>query len=115
MHELSIALSIVDGVLEELECRGTLRASAVHVRVGKLSGVDRDALCFSYGIACEGTPLAHSQLVVEDVDVEVFCPACQNERPIACFPVLTCADCGMSAERVTRGNELEITGVELAS
>ena len=115
MHELSIALSIVDGVLEELERRSLSQASAVHVRVGRLSGVDRDALCFSYGVACEGTALAHSQLVVEDVDVAVFCADCEKECPIQSFPVFACAHCGALVKTVVRGNELEITGVEVAT
>lgn len=113
MHELSIALSIVDGVLDELRCRGVSQASAVHLRLGPLSGVDRDALLFSYGVACQDTALATSQLIIEDVDVVVLCPNCGQERPTKSFPILICAECGTLADRVVHGDELEITGLEL--
>jgi hydrogenase nickel incorporation protein HypA/HybF len=89
------------------------KASAVRVRVGRLSGIDREALMFSYGIACQDTPLENSQLIVEDVEIAVFCPACGKERPTQSFPILTCADCGSFAEHVIRGNELEIVDVEV--
>jgi hydrogenase nickel incorporation protein HypA/HybF len=114
MHELSIALSIVDGVLEELHRRGASRATEVHLRVGRLAGVDREALQFSYGIACEDTALESSRLLIEDVDVTILCPNCGVERPTQAFPTLQCAVCGTAAERLLQGQELEITAMEIA-
>jgi hydrogenase nickel incorporation protein HypA/HybF len=115
MHELSIALSIVDGVLEEARARSLAQVSAVHVRVGRLSGVDKDALQFSYGVASQDTVLASSHLLVEDVDVVIFCADCGAERQTAAFPLLVCAQCGAVAERLVRGDELEITAVEVTA
>ena len=66
MHELSIALSIIDGVTEELEERGRPKLHAVHLRVGRLSGVVADALLFAYDVACVETPLAGSRLVIAE-------------------------------------------------
>ena len=34
------------------------KVSAVHLRLGALSGVVKDALLFSYEVACQDTPLA---------------------------------------------------------
>ena len=113
MHELSIALNIVDGALDELKRHGAAKATALHLRLGRLAGVDKDALLFSYGLACEETPLASSQLIIEDVDVSVFCPSCESERTVLAFPILQCANCGASAERVVHGQELEIVGMEI--
>ncbi len=115
MHELSIALSIVDGVLEEIERRPGCHVEAVHLRVGRLAGVDKDALTFSYEVAREGTPLAESRLVIEDVEVSILCPQCRAERAAEAFPMLRCGNCGSPGERVTHGEELEITALELAA
>lgn len=112
MHELSIALSIIDGVLEELDHQKSGQVELVHLRVGRMSGVDKDALSFSYGVACEGTVLANSRLLIEEVDVAIFCPACAAERPTRSFPFLTCAQCG-AAGHLVRGKELEITAMEM--
>ncbi len=68
MHELSIALSIVEGVEEELERQGGGRVCTVHLKLGPLSGVVKDALLFSYDLACEGTKLEGSRLIVVETD-----------------------------------------------
>ena len=52
---------------------------AVRVRVGRMSGVDKDALLFAYQVARQDTSLESSRLEIEDVKVIIFCPAC--ERP----------------------------------
>ena len=114
MHELSIALSIVDGALEELQRHQGARAEAIHLRLGHLSGVDREALMFSYDVARRETALERSRLIIEEVPIYIFCPACDAERPIAHFPELTCAQCG-AAGPVVHGEELEITGMEIVT
>jgi Zn finger protein HypA/HybF involved in hydrogenase expression len=45
MHELSIAMSMVETAREEAERRG-VQVTAVHLRLGALSGVVKDALFF---------------------------------------------------------------------
>lgn len=115
MHELSIALSIVDGVLEEAERHGASLVKTVYLRIGRLSGVDKEALQFSYHAATEETPLLASTLVIEDIDVVIHCPACNAERLATSFPMLVCAECGTTGDRVIRGEELEIYKMEIAA
>lgn len=67
MHELSIAMSIIDGASEEAKRHPGASVKAVHLRLGRLSGVYRDALLFSYRIAAEGTPVEGSELLIEEV------------------------------------------------
>src|SRR5438270_9271002 len=112
MHELSIALSIVDGVLEEAAQRGDVRVAAVHLRLGPLSGVDEQALLFAYPMACEGTPLEGSQLVINKAEIVLYCQACEQERKPASMDDLRCPKCGGLDSRVVRGTELEITEME---
>ncbi len=63
MHELSIVLSLIEGAEEEITRMGGGRVCAVHLRLGPLSGVVKEALLFSYDLACEGTSLEGSSLV----------------------------------------------------
>jgi hydrogenase nickel incorporation protein HypA/HybF len=64
MHELSIAASIVEIASEEASRRGC-RVEAVHLRLGALSGVVREALEFSWELACGETPVAGARLEIE--------------------------------------------------
>lgn len=114
MHELSIALSIVEIASGEAGRQGG-RVVAVHVRVGRLSGVDRAALLFAFEVAREGTPLADAGLVVEDVPVVVHCPSCGEDRTTGSTWELRCPDCGTPTPEVRSGRELEVVALEVVS
>jgi len=66
MHELSIAMSIVDMATEEAERHGATQVDAVYLRLGRLSGIVARALLSSYDLACEHTLLEGSRLQIED-------------------------------------------------
>ena len=112
MHELSIAMSIVEAALEESQRRG-VQVSAVHLRLGALSGVVKDALLFSYEVACQDTPLAGSQLIVEELPVIVFCPRCQKEHALSSVQLFACPECGTPTMDVRQGKELEVFALEV--
>lgn len=115
MHELSIAMSILDAVQDEMEMKGYGIVEAVHVRIGALSGVVPEALRSAYELAAEQTPLAQSRLVIEDVPVRMYCPNCSREQPVMSIYMMCCAHCETPASDVISGRELEISGLELAS
>lgn len=113
MHELSIALSLLDLVAEEAERRGG-RVVAVHLRLGPLAGVVKEALVSAYDLARQGTPLSQTELVIEEVPVVVYCPACAAERAPA-WPHLGCPVCGAPTPDVRGGRELEVVALEIES
>src|SRR5215471_20254010 len=113
MHELSIAMSIVDAASAEAARRGASRVNAIHLKLGPLSGVVKDALLFSYGVACEGTALAGSRLLIEDVPVVAYCPQCHSHQPIESIQRFACPDCGAPTPDVVQGDELLVTALEI--
>ena len=115
MHELSIALSMIDRITEESESRGGLHVEAVHLKLGVLSGVDRDALSFSYEVACQGTFLEGSRLVIEAVPLLMYCPSCEREHVPESPQQLCCPVCKTPAQDVIRGRELLVTALEVAA
>ena len=114
MHELSIALSLVELAEEEAGRQGG-RVCAVHLRLGPLSGVVKEALLSSYEMACADTSLEGSQLVIEEVPVVVFCPECQALRPLSSLQDFTCAECGTPTPDIRQGKELELVALEVES
>ena len=66
MHELSIAMSIVEAACEEAERQGNPPVEEVRLRIGSQAGVVQDALLFSWPLACEGTRIEGASLVVEE-------------------------------------------------
>ena len=114
MHELSIALSILDLVAEEAE-RQRGRVVAVHLKLGPLSGVVKEALVSAYDLAREGTPLAQTELVVEEVALVAYCPACAAERALVSVQELCCPACGAPTPELVSGRELEVVALEIES
>jgi hydrogenase nickel incorporation protein HypA/HybF len=112
MHELSIAMSIVDMAQEEAE-RRDVKIDAVHLELGPLSGVVAEALLFSYEVACAGTRLESSRLVIKQVPIEVYCPACKTQRVLSSMQWFCCPECGTPTSDVIHGRELVITALEV--
>src|SRR5262245_60974912 len=115
MHELSIAMSIIEGAAEEALRHGAVKVNAVRLRLGPLSGVAKDALVFAYEVACEGTALEGSCLVIEEVPVTVFCPSCEVERALASIHRMCCPVCGALTPQVAQGREVELVALEIAT
>jgi hydrogenase nickel incorporation protein HypA/HybF len=112
MHELSIAMSIVDMAQEEAE-RRDVKIDAVHLELGPLSGLVAEALLFSYEVACRGTRLEGSRLVIKKVPIEVYCPGCKTQRTLNSMQWFCCPECGTSTAEVIHGKELIITALEV--
>jgi hydrogenase nickel incorporation protein HypA/HybF len=112
MHELSIAMGIVEAAMDEAKQRD-VQVSAVHLRLGALSGVVKDALLFSYEVACQDTPLQGSRLLIEEVPVAVFCPQCRAKRVLESVQSFTCPECGSLTGDVLQGKELEVFALEV--
>lgn len=113
MHELSLALNIIDIASEEAERRGGVGVNAVYLRLGPLAGVVKEALVSAFELARGDTPLCNSELLIEDVPLVVFCPTCQAERNLGSIQDFCCPDCGLPCGDVISGRELEIVALEI--
>ncbi|HQR39608.1 MAG TPA: hydrogenase maturation nickel metallochaperone HypA [Blastocatellia bacterium] len=113
MHELSIAVSMVEMATEEAARQGGAQVLAVHLRLGPLSGVVSDALLFSWDIACEDTPISGARLVIDESEVVVYCSFCDADRPLGRGRHLCCPVCDQPTPNVIAGDELEVVALEI--
>ncbi|HEY6446042.1 MAG TPA: hydrogenase maturation nickel metallochaperone HypA [Acidobacteriaceae bacterium] len=113
MHELSIALSMIERI-EETAARHPGTVTSAQVKIGVLSGVDCEALRFAWEIAREGTPFAKAQLEIESVPLLVRCPSCGCTRSPQIQEIL-CPDCVTPEQVILSGRELELTSLEIDS
>jgi len=113
MHELSVALSILDVAAEEARLLGAVRVVAVHLRLGPLAGVARAALVSAFALAREGSPLGDVKLVIEEIPVVAHCATCDAERAVPAALELRCPVCGAPTPEVVSGRELEIRALEV--
>lgn len=115
MHELSIAMSLLDVAAEEAQRQGGGRVVALHLKLGPLSGVVRGALESAYELAREGTDLAGADLFVQEIPIVGYCSACRGLRTIASVIELICPDCGRPTPEIVNGRELELVGLEIVA
>jgi hydrogenase nickel incorporation protein HypA/HybF len=114
MHELSIALSLVDAITSEAPRLGDgVRIIAVHVRIGALAAVVPEALQFSFDVAAADSMVSGARLVIERVPVAVRCDTCGKPRTLEAPQPLQCPVCGTPASAVLAGRELELVAVEV--
>jgi hydrogenase nickel incorporation protein HypA/HybF len=113
MHELSIALGIVDIAQEESDRRGGVAVLAVHVKLGPLSGVVKEALTSAYELAREGSAVAQSRLVIEETALVIHCPRCEMDAAVPSVYEMCCPRCGTPSGDVVCGRELEVTALEI--
>jgi hydrogenase nickel incorporation protein HypA/HybF len=113
MHELSIAMSIVEMAQEVADHRGGARVNAVHLKLGMLAGIVKDALLSSYEIACESTGLQGSRLVIEEIPIVVYCTKCLGPRVLESAQWFACPDCKSPVSEVIHGRELQVIALEI--
>jgi hydrogenase nickel incorporation protein HypA/HybF len=114
VHELSIAVGLVDAACEErARLGGSPVIRALRVRIGPLAGVAEEALRFSFDVAREGTAIAGVRLEIERVPLTGFCPGCRAVRPIASVVHFVCTVCGEPIREVRSGRELELRALEI--
>jgi hydrogenase nickel incorporation protein HypA/HybF len=113
MHELSIALSILELAEDESKRQGGARVEAIYLRVGALSGVVSEALFSAFQLATERSDYQICRLVIENVPISGYCSKCQSEKAVHSLQCLQCTDCGTSVSEISHGRELEISALEL--
>lgn len=115
MHELSIAISILETAEIEAERLAATGVRAIHLRLGPLSGVVKRALVSAFELAREDSPFASCILVIEDTPLVGYCTTCAVERAVQSPQQLTCTACGTAIAEITSGRELEIAAMEIDS
>ena len=73
---MSIAQSILDIVIEEMQTNGVKRMSAVRLKIGELTAVVPNSLIFCWSVVTESTPAEGSRLDIDSVEVRAECSKC---------------------------------------
>jgi hydrogenase nickel incorporation protein HypA/HybF len=114
MHELSIAMSILD-MAEEEAGRRNVEVDAIHVKLGALSGIAKEALLSAYDLARTETTLETAQLIIEEVPVIIYCQRCQGPRNVPSIQQIYCVECETPSAEILQGRELQVVALELRS
>ena len=114
MHELSVALALVECAEDKARELGVARVHAVHVRIGPLAGVLSDPLLFAFDLAARDTLVDGARLVIEPEPVVAWCARCVAERPLTDIRRRRCPACDEPTPELVSGDALELLALEVA-
>lgn len=107
MHELSIAMSLVDIAKQEVKKRGAGAITEIELELGEFCGLDFECFNFSLNAVLTGQGLANTKIVSNIIEAEMECTDCGvTFRPDSLFA--DCPTCESSNTRLLKGEELRI-------
>jgi hydrogenase nickel incorporation protein HypA/HybF len=112
MHELSIAMGIVELAEKEAEKAGSNTIEAIELEIGTLSGVELEALEFAWPVAVKGTALEHAKKIVHQPQGKARCTRCGLEYPIENL-FDSCPECNCYLKDILQGKELRIKSITI--
>ena len=112
MHEMSIALSVLDSLEKESRRFPGGRIAKVGLRVGELAGVDSGSLDFCLEAAVRGTRWEPVIFEIESCPRRHRCAHCQRTFIVTDYDV-KCPSCGDSQTMFAGGDELELAYLEV--
>ncbi|MCB9641596.1 MAG: hydrogenase maturation nickel metallochaperone HypA [Myxococcales bacterium] len=111
MHELSLTRDILEVVLQHAQGR-IIRKVRLHV--GKLAGVEIQALRFCFDVCAAGTYAEGATLVIEEIPGRAVCEGC--DKIIELSSLAARCPCERKARlRIESGEELLIKEMETES
>ena len=112
MHELSIAMSVLESLKGEAQRRPGSKFLKVGLRIGELAGIDKDALTFGFEALVKETEWQSLALDIESVPRRQRCPNCNLTFAVKDYE-FTCPNCGGQETACAGGDELDIAYLEL--
>ena len=78
MHEMTIAMNIVDIVCKQANDENAHKINSVDLEIGELSGIMIDSLEFCFEAACKNTLADGADLNINAIKAEAFCKTCNK-------------------------------------
>jgi hydrogenase nickel incorporation protein HypA/HybF len=114
MHEVSIALNVLDIITGQCKKEGYTQIDAVRIKIGRASGIMPDALAFAFD-AIKGESIAKDAILeIEQVPVTGSCHECKAVFTVEEEYILACPSCNGSSFLITAGRELDIIDMEVS-
>ena len=113
MHEISIALSLLNIVEKKCREAGYHSIDSVRVRVGKASGILPEAFSFALDVAKEDTLARDAKFLIEWIPLGGLCNGCGSEFATEQSYILECPKCASPSFKINKGYELEVVEMEV--
>jgi hydrogenase nickel incorporation protein HypA/HybF len=107
MHEMSIALGVVDIARKALAEAEADHIESITLEIGALAGVQMDALTFVWPAAVAESPLEGAERIIEQPPGMALCLECHTTFPLSKH-YDACTNCGGYFKEIISGKELNV-------
>ena len=111
MHEMSVAMSILDIADEQARAAGARVINRVELDLGGLAGIEVESLRFCFTAARRGMA-AEAELVINEIPGRARCAQCGTECMLE-MPMALCPECGGLALEILQGRELRVRSLNV--
>ncbi len=111
VHELSIAQSLLDIIVDESQRHRLGRVSKVKLQVGELSAVVPDSLRFCFDLVSRDTVASGALIEIETIGITARCDKCDLSFEVK-DRVFECPKCGEPVLQMLSGRELNVMSIE---
>ncbi len=112
MHEMSLCEGIVQILEEQAAIQHYTRVRRVWMEIGQLSGIEIEALRFSFDVVCRDTLAEGAKLDIIEVPGQAWCLPCARTITVSQRHD-PCPKCGSYQIQVTGGDEMRIKELEV--
>ncbi len=113
MHEMSLMEELLRIAEAEAQDRNA-RVEGIVLEVGRLAGVEVDALRFAFEALQAGTAAEGAVLEIDEPEGQGWCDACERTWPLEAR-YDPCPRCGAAPLALRAGRELRIKALDLVS
>lgn len=114
MHEAGIMATVIEMAIDSARREGASKIHRLTVRIGRLAGVEPEALSLAFTVLTADTIAEGAVLEIEPVEVVCHCPACQTDFVPSSGYIYFCPQCGRPSGEVRQGRELELASLEVS-
>jgi len=110
MHEMSLAMNIVDLAVSEANAAGGQKINEIELAVGTLAGVMVDSLTFCFEAVVKGTAAEGARLKITETRGKGKCRNCDQEFEVDSF-FAQCPQCGEYMVDIIQGRDLKVVSI----
>lgn len=112
MHEMSLAEGVLQVIEDYAEKEGYSRVKTVWLEIGRLSGVEVEAMRFCFDAVTRGSLAEGAALEIVETEGQGWCLACGKTVPLAAR-YDPCPECGNFQVQVAGGTEMRVKELEV--
>ena len=112
MHEMSLCEGILQVLEDQAESQDFTVVKKVWLEIGALSGVELDAMRFSFDAVMRGSLADRAKLEIIETPGQAWCHRCEATVPVT-QRFDQCPECGGYQLEIVAGDEMRIKELEV--